>query len=446
MDSNTSDILSFDSGDLPAIEIMIVDDEQSILNSLQRLLFDMDCNIRTSTSGHEALQALQDQAADIVISDMRMAGMDGVEFLNEVASRWSETERILLTGYADLESTIGAINKGKINFYMEKPWDDDRLRRIVQKGISISHGKHRTQLLEEKVKRQNEQLKELNEDLEKKVAERSKDLAESNSKLQSSLDQLKVNYQQTTNLFSSLIEQRMGNSLISKQNLMLLLKKMAELSELEKDETRALIYAGILRNLGKVSFPDKLIKRAYLDLDVQEQRDFQTHISIAENMMSSMPPLKGAAKIISQRHEQLDGQGYPKGLYSQDISTEAKILSVVSDLLLYCQGLIETNCLSIDEALGKLKEQSGSKYDPLIVEQLCTLQSELKLFLRDAADKYIKLDQLQAGMCLQRDLVASNGATLLAEGVEIDQEMIARLKSLAAQMEEELKVYVKEPE
>ncbi len=446
MDSNSSDILSFDSGDLPAIEIMIVDDEQSILNSLQRLLFDMDCNIRTSTSGHEALQALQDQAADIVISDMRMAGMDGVEFLNEVANAWPETERILLTGYADLESTIGAINKGKINFYMEKPWDDDRLRRIVQKGIEISHGKHRTQLLEDKVKLQNQQLKELNESLENKVAERSKDLAASNSKLQSSLDQLKVNYQQTTNLFSSLIEQRMGNSLISKQNLMLLLKKMAELSELEKDETRALIYAGILRNLGKVSFPDKLIKRAYLDLDVQEQRDFQTHISIAENMMSSMPPLKGAAEIISQRHEQLDGQGYPKGLNSQDISTAAKILSVVSDLLLYCQGLIETNCLSIDEALGKLKEQSGSKYDPVIVEQLCTLQSELKLFLRDAADKYIKLDQLQAGMCLQRDLVASNGATLLAEGVEIDQDMITRLKSLAAQMEEELKVYVKEPE
>ncbi|MCV6622849.1 MAG: response regulator [Cellvibrionaceae bacterium] len=446
MDSNSSDILSFDGSDLPAIEIMIVDDEQSILNSLQRLLFDMDCNIRTSTSGQEALQALQDQAADIVISDMRMAGMDGVEFLNEVANAWPETERILLTGYADLESTIGAINKGKINFYMEKPWDDDRLRRIVQKGIEISHGKHRTQLLEDKVLLQNQQLKELNESLENKVAERSKDLAASNSKLQSSLDQLKVNYQQTTNLFSSLIEQRMGNSLISKQNLMLLLKKMAELSELEKDETRALIYAGILRNLGKVSFPDKLIKRAYLDLDVQEQRDFQAHISIAENMMSSMPPLKRAAKIISQRHEQLDGQGYPKGLYSQDISTEAKILSVVSDLLLYCQGLIETNCLSIDEAIGKLKEQSGSKYDPVIVEQLCTLQSELKLFLRDAADKYIKLDQLQAGMCLQRDLVASNGATLLAEGVEIDQEMIARLKSLAAQMEEELKVYVKEPE
>ncbi|GAA6152897.1 HD domain-containing phosphohydrolase [Pseudoteredinibacter isoporae] len=429
---------------LPAIQIMIVDDEEAILNSLQRLLFDMDCDIRTSSCAHKALEMLSEQAADIVISDMRMPGMDGAEFLSEVANGWPDSERILLTGYSDLESTIGAINKGKINFYMEKPWDDDRLRRIISKGIEITHNKQRTAILERTVLEQNEQLKALNDDLEAKVQARSKALVESNEKLQISVSKIKQSYQQTTQLFSSLIEQRMGQSLMSKQNLMLLLKRMAEKSGLDDAETKSLIYAGIFRNLGKVGFPDTLIKTPYLELDVQQQRMFQTHISVAESMMSSMPPLKGAARILSQREEHLDGSGYPLGINASEIGTSSKILCAVSDLLLYCQGLIVPNELAIDEALGKLKELSGQYYDPVVVEHLCSLETELGMLLRQAADKFLSLDEVGVGMVLQRDLVASNGSILLAEGCELDSEMITRLRKLERQMRENFKVYVKE--
>lgn len=429
---------------LPAIQIMMVDDEESILNSLQRLLFDMDCEIRTSTCAHKALDMLAELPADIVISDMRMPGMDGAEFLSEVASNWPDSERILLTGYSDLESTIGAINKGKINFYMEKPWDDDRLRRIISKGIEITHNKHRTAVLERTVLEQNEQLKALNDDLEEKVLARSKALVESNEKLQLSVKKVRQNYQQTTQLFSSLIEQRMGKSLMSKQSLMLLLKKMAEKSNLDDTETKSLIYAGIFRNLGKIGFPDNLIRTPYLELSVQEQREFQSYISVAESMMGSMPPLKGAAQILSQREEHLDGSGYPMGLHASEINTASKILCAVSDLLLYCQGLIVPYELAIDEALGKLKELSGQYYDPVIVDHLCSLENELGVLLRQAADKYLSLEEVESGMILQRDLISASGSVLLAEGYELDSEMISRLRKLERQMRENFKVYVKE--
>ncbi|MBB6523060.1 HD domain-containing phosphohydrolase [Pseudoteredinibacter isoporae] len=429
---------------LPAIQIMIVDDEESILNSLQRLLFDMDCDIRTSTCAHKALEMLTEQAADIVISDMRMPGMDGAEFLSEVAQKWPDSERILLTGYSDLESTIGAINKGKINFYMEKPWDDDRLRRIISKGIEITHNRYRTGILERTVLEQNEQLKALNDDLEAKVQARSKALIESNEKLQISVKKVRQNYQQTTQLFSSLIEQRMGPSLMSKQSLMLLLKKMAEKSDLDDIETKSLIYAGIFRNLGKIGFPDALIKTPYLELSVQQQREFQTHISVAESMMSSMPPLRGAAKILSQREEHLDGSGYPQGINASEITTASKILCAVSDMMLYCQGLIVPNELAINESLEKLKELSGQYYDPVVVEHLCSLESELGVLLRQAADKFLSLEEVEVGMVLHRDLIAANGSILLAEGYELDREMISRLRKLERQLRETFKVYVKE--
>lgn len=443
MDSVLEPEVSMSCHNLPPVKIMIVDDEESILNSLRRLLYDMDCDIRTAINGDTALESLDELAADIVISDMRMAGMDGVEFLNEVSKRWPDTERILLTGYADLESTIGAINKGKINFYMEKPWDDDRLRRIVQKGIDISHAKQRTAILEQTVTEQNEQLRDLNDALEVKVAERSKALSQSNEQLQESLSELKKNYQQTTQLFSSLIEQRMGPSLISKQNLMLLLKKMASLNALETDKTKSLIYAGILRNLGKVSFPDDLIRTPYLSLDVIQQRDFQSHVCIAENMMCSMPPLVPAARILAQRQENVDGSGYPLGLKDADICIPAKILSAVADLLLYCQGLIEPSRLSISEALEKLKSFSGTHYCPLVIEQLCSIENELVVFLRQAADKFLSLKDVEAGMTLQRDLLAENGSVLLAEGYQLDSDMINRLRKLERQMQESFKIYVK---
>jgi len=88
-----------------------------------------------AASGAEGLEILQHHAVDLIISDMRMPEMNGAEFLTQVVMQWPETIRILLTGYSDMQSTIEAINKGRIYNYCNKPWDDDELKLLVRNAL-----------------------------------------------------------------------------------------------------------------------------------------------------------------------------------------------------------------------------------------------------------------------------------------------------------------------
>lgn len=106
--------------------LLLVDDEQNILSSLRRLFRPLGYDILMAKNGREGLEVMENEVVDLVISDMRMPEMDGAEFLEQVAVRWPDTMRILLTGHADLSSAVSAINRGKIYKYINKPWEDSR--------------------------------------------------------------------------------------------------------------------------------------------------------------------------------------------------------------------------------------------------------------------------------------------------------------------------------
>ena len=95
--------------------LLLVDDEPSILSSLRRLLRPAGYIIHTAENGKAGLEILEKETIDLIISDMRMPEMDGAEFLERVRNRWPATTRILLTGHADMSSTIAAINRGEIH-------------------------------------------------------------------------------------------------------------------------------------------------------------------------------------------------------------------------------------------------------------------------------------------------------------------------------------------
>ena len=115
--------------------ILIVDDEQPIINSLCRLLRQDGYNILCATNAMEGLEILATNEVDVVLSDQRMPGMTGVEFLRRVKSIHPGTVRMVLSGYADLQSVTDAINEGAIYKYLTKPWDRERLRSLVQEAF-----------------------------------------------------------------------------------------------------------------------------------------------------------------------------------------------------------------------------------------------------------------------------------------------------------------------
>ncbi len=116
--------------------VVIVDDEEMVLTSLSTYLtLETDYQVMTFTSAREALTFIGANDVDLVVSDFLMPEMDGISFLAEVRRLRPQVPRIILTGYADKENAIKAINEVGLFQYIEKPWDNDDLRLIVRNGI-----------------------------------------------------------------------------------------------------------------------------------------------------------------------------------------------------------------------------------------------------------------------------------------------------------------------
>lgn len=159
------------------VKILCVDDERNVLKALERIFLDDDFEILTGNSGDEGLQILDvNPDIQVVISDYRMPGMNGVEFLREVYARRPDTVRMVLSGYADTSAVVAAINEGQIYKFIPKPWNDDELRITVIKAIETFSIHHQKILLEEELRKKNEEMAIVNENLERLVNERFSDI------------------------------------------------------------------------------------------------------------------------------------------------------------------------------------------------------------------------------------------------------------------------------
>ena len=191
-------------------KLLFVDDEPNILKSLKRLFRSSEYSVFQGESGVAALEILNRHEIDLVISDMRMPEMDGAELLTQVAERWPDTVRILLTGYADLNATVTAVNKGKIYSYCSKPWVDFDLKALVDHAIEQKRLREERQQLFTIINNQNRQLKELNEHLEDRVQRRTEQLKLSLQRLDEAHNALKLQFTEPSALLRKLLKSVRG--------------------------------------------------------------------------------------------------------------------------------------------------------------------------------------------------------------------------------------------
>ena len=166
------------------IQILCVDDEPNVLKAMQRLFLDEDYEILLANSGAEGLTILeQNPAVQLVISDYRMPGMNGVDFLKDVCDRRPETVRIVLSGYADTAAVVSAINEGQIYKFIPKPWDDDELLVNIRNALEKYELERKNALLMKELAESNAKLQEVNQNLEDLVAKRTATLTLQNQVL-----------------------------------------------------------------------------------------------------------------------------------------------------------------------------------------------------------------------------------------------------------------------
>ena len=164
--------------------VLFVDDEVNILHSLKRLLRKEAYRILTATSGADGLEILKENDIHLVVTDQRMPGLSGTEFLAKVKEKYPEVIRIVLSGYTEVDSITESINKGHIYKFMLKPWNDQNLKLEIKQALEQYDLMQVNKTLHEKLIEKNTELKKINENLEVLVKERTKDFEIQNQALE----------------------------------------------------------------------------------------------------------------------------------------------------------------------------------------------------------------------------------------------------------------------
>jgi len=440
--TDSSTIKSAQAATQPPMSLLFVDDERNILNALKRLFRPRGYKIHIAESGAAGLALLEKQPVDLVVSDMRMPEMDGAAFLEQVNQRWPDTVRILLTGYADITSTINAVNKGRIYRYISKPWEDNDILLTVQRGLeqkNLEQERLRLVLLTQK---QNRELRDLNANLENKVTARTGELQQTVSFLELANNKLDQSYRSTVEVFSHLIAMREHTD---NKRPRLITEHSAHLAEamgMAVTDRQQLHYAALLRNLGKLCLKDKLLAKPVSTLNETECKTFNKHPLLAEGLLMALEPLRNASKLIRHQHEHVNGSGFPDQLRDTNIPLGSRILKVVGDFYDMQWGLLAQKRFTASEARDFLRKQQGKYYDADIVDAFCGQLGHIKDEIRPLNAQRVKSTDLHDGMILAEDLLMHGDMLLLARGHRLDASVIERIVNLEESTHNTFDIYI----
>lgn len=407
--------------------ILLVDDEENILRALSRLLIDEEeIEIETATSGEAGLELLRrlDQVA-LILSDQRMPGMSGAEFLGEAKKVAPDAVRMVLTGYADVAATMDAINKGGVTRYITKPWDDTLLLRSVREGVAQYRLLLENRRLAALVENQKEELKEWNDKLKSRVLDQTATIRQQNEKLGQRNREISRAFDNIIVAFSRLIElhsSRLKEHSAKVTELSLLVARDLGLSP---EQTETLRVAALLHDIGVIGIPAPLVEKRATDLNHEERQLFLQHSVRGQSAIDEVEELREAGVLIRHHHERYDGGGYPDNLAGSAIPLGARIIACAD----FLDRELREGESSIAAALNRGEKEAGRQLDPevfrLIKPHVEKLYVDPQTRESELPEKELRPKQLIEGMCLSRNLYTGSGRILLEQGTELDAGSIA---------------------
>jgi putative nucleotidyltransferase with HDIG domain len=419
--------------------ILFVDDEINTLSSFKRIFFNHnDIEIFTARNGVEGLKILSLNEIDLVISDMRMPDLSGNDFLKYVKNKYPNILRIMLTAYADIPTTLDAINKGEVYRFLTKPWNDDDLRITVLNALEFADVKKRNEELSKILWKKNRELKTTNDNLEDTVTQRTAQLENAIVKLKKVNEVLKKNFQEIIILLTGII------SLFHK-DLAAHSKRVADLSDslcvelgVEKEEREVIVHAAFLHDIGLVGSSEEIFGKELDQMDEKSRNFFLYHPVIGEKIIGSVKTLKPIAKIIRSHHEEYSGSGFPDKLRGGHIPLGAQIIKVISDY----DNLRFKRGKSLEEIMSIIKENSYKTYNPDIITTFLKIISQSKIQPQTPVSR-IKVRDLQAGMYLLDEITLENGVLLIPKGTVINDIILSKISTFSSLLRLEREVEIK---
>jgi putative two-component system response regulator len=318
--------------------ILIVDDEQDVRTMLIHYLDELGHECSATGDSREALNQVQNNDLDLIITDILMPEMDGIELLREIKHCDNNLPVVMITSSNDPINIIDAMKTGADD-YILKPFTLKDISRGISSSLQRSAVRKRIQAFQA--------------NLEQMLAERTS---------------------QVHRLFLSIVqslivalEQKDAYTNGHSQRVAWLSVSLAEAAGMARRDLDIIHVAGVFHDLGKIGIHENILTQTR-PLTREEFEHIQTHCDIGVRILEPLQEFKEILPLVRHHHERYDGRGYPMNLQHEEIPFGARILSIADAFDAMISGRSYRSSLSIDEAISRLHDAAGSQFDPGLVQ------------------------------------------------------------------------------
>lgn len=389
--------------------LLILDDDEAVLLPLTLLFRREGYRVLTAAQAQEAMTLLERGPVAVVIADQRLPGMSGIEFLRRVRQRWPDSMRLILTGYSDSTTIMAAINDGHVYRYLTKPWNDDELRVVVREAVHLYQLTRENRRLYELTASQALELRALNEQLEKKVAERT-------AELEQKCVELDDNLLDVMHLLRGVQDLRHTSLSGHAERMAEAAHWLAGALGLSGSDQRDVEIAAMLHDIGKVGLPDRVLHRDTFNLAREDQELVQQSALLGEVLLTAVPRLRTAARIVRHQREWFNGRGHSDGLSGESIPIGSRIIAVADAYEEYGER-------------QALVQGEGRRFDPNVVREYLRYLDERRVAARTGVEVRLTPVELLEGMVLTRDLYTGRGLLLATSGKMVDRPTLEKIRN-----------------
>ena len=337
----------------PGVRVLIVDDDLALRTILSVMLTQSAFVCRTAASGEEALRLLENQPTDVVISDLRMPGISGMDLLVEVRKRYPHLAFLMVTGEDETRVGVRAMQLGADD-YLLKPFDAD-----------VALGSLYRALQKKKLERE---VQDYRLHLEEMVSERTQ-------QLRTALQQTERSYEDTLEALGAAIDLRDSPTAGHSRRVFLYSMELAKSIGGLEQEIRSIAMGAWLHDIGKLATPDRVLLKPG-PLTDSEWEIMRRHARIGYDLVKSISFLAGAAEIVLTHHERFDGSGYPQKMKGDEIPFGARIFAVADTLDAMTSDRPYRAALPLQAAQEVIERGSGTLFDPLVAAAFLRVPGE----------------------------------------------------------------------
>lgn len=323
--------------------ILVVDDEPEIREVLCELL-GMDYSCASASSAEEALEKLREGHFNLIISDIMMGGMSGLEMIPHVLSISPETVVLMISGVQTIESAIKALRAGSFDYIM-KPFD---LRQVE---VAVRRALEHYELRAAKRRYENH--------LEELVEQRT-------AALDRALESVEDAYRSTLKALAQALETRDAETHGHSERVVTFSLRLGRELGLDKEQMKSLEFGSLLHDIGKIGVPDAILRKP-AKLTEEEWVKMRQHPLHGQAILREIKFLEGAARVVAQHHEKWDGSGYPLGLRGEEIDLNARIFAVADAFDAMISDRVYRTGRSYEDAAAELDRCGSQQFDPQVV-------------------------------------------------------------------------------